>query len=256
MKKWIVGGLSILVVYFAYSWFLPGKSLTKKYKPNSLVRISKGTFGPSLTSPQSGAVEDREVATDKEDENALLTVAGADYFNEIVSDPNTNKLFAKTVGILGESQESVGAAMWMTMGVRFESSKEYGRTLNSALDQANKGADTVYQKVMDKIDEIRKDPFVYQMTMNLIAKLAVEKAKRTEFFGRELETQLGELTHERPRDQFWVANLGLHLAKENGVEAKDLAPFISRGLKKTRAQQQIFEDFVSNAKFYFPELTL
>lgn len=256
MKKWILGTSALALLLLSISWWRSGSSGSKPGQSLTLVRKEQSSIRLSLSRFLGTKETNTEVSGESSSEGNLLSVAGADYFNDIVSDPKTNRLFAKTIDLLGESRASVGAAMWMTMGIRLDSSKSYGQSLNSSLQQANSDPKGVYRAVQESIPRIRQDPFIYQMTLNLLSKLEIGKKDKAEFFGREIETQLLSLNSDQPSSSFWVASLGLHLAKEGGVGSREIAPFLQRGAMGLRTNPKVLGEFLRSAEFYFPGLNL
>jgi hypothetical protein len=181
---------------------------------------------------------------------------GQRYFEELVKVPQTAKLYQRSKGFFGSSSEGDGAARWVTLGVVFESSPRYGNALEIAMQDANRNAESVLSEIDKSIGSIRRDPFIYQMTMNLVYKLDAAPEKQAEFYGRELEQQLQLLSSGKPTDSFWVSTLGLMFAQQAGVKGEALFPYLKRGLEKSKGSPQVLAEFKQSAMFYFPGMSL
>jgi hypothetical protein len=180
---------------------------------------------------------------------------GQKYFEELIQTPQTAKLYERSQKFFGSSPQGEGAAKWVTLGVVFESSARYGNALEMAMQEANRNADSVLESISQSIDSIRRDPFIYQMTMNLVYKLDSAPEKQAEFYGQELEQQLKQLSAQ-PTDSFWVSTLGLMLAQQAGVKGDALFPYLKRGLQNSKGSPQVLAEFKQSALFYFPGMNL
>jgi hypothetical protein len=178
------------------------------------------------------------------------------YFAEIIKSPSTAKLYERSKEYFGTNEQGDGAARWVTLGGIFESSPRYGNTLEIALQEANRNADSIMDAIHKSIEPIRRDPFIYQMTMNLVYKLDTAPARQAEFYGQEFEAQLKGLSGGKPTDSFWVSTLGLLLAQQAGVRGEDLVPYFKRGLEGSKGSPHVLAEFKQSAMFYFPGLSL
>lgn len=179
------------------------------------------------------------------------------YFNKLIKTPQTAELYRRTKTILGSSSTAEAAAKWITLGGIFESTSTYGDVLTRSLQEANRNPKEIIDNINKSIQQVRNDPFIYQMTMNLIYQLSISSTDQSKFYGQEIEQQLKQLkSQEQPSDSFRVAELGLMLAKQAGVSGDDIEPYIKRGLGQSKGPSQILNEFRENATFYFPEMKL
>lgn len=242
------------VVIWAFSYFNKKKSLSdgllsryQDQKKNSQVDnpgMNKSANQFSSRNPSRSSFTNEELeSSDK-------------FFDEFTKSEATRRLYENSLKIFGKSSHGEAAARWVALGVSFDSSQEYGISLQSSLAKANQNPEGVLERIKESIHTVRKDPFIYQMTMNLVFQLDLNREDQGEFYAKELEDQITALTNENPSDQFWISTLGLALAKQSGAQVKDMEPFLRRAMKITKANPQILLDFKKSAEYYFPGLSL
>lgn len=176
---------------------------------------------------------------------------GEKYFENLVSSKPTARLYEKSKEIFGNSPEGIGAAKWITLGVRLETSPQFAAAFEMATQAVNQNPDAVLEKINKSIATIRADPFIYQMTFNLAFRLNTDLAQLTRFFGQEFEQQLKYLT-AKPSDSFWVSKVALMLAQQAGITGEDLKPYFKRGIDASKGSPQILLDFKRTAQYHFP----
>lgn len=174
-----------------------------------------------------------------------------DLFNKLVKSPARRKLWEKAQQLYGPSASGKGAAQWVTLGVLFDSSREYGAALGLAIQQANRSPELVMEQIGQNIERIRADPFIYQMTLNLVHHMRIDSGEIGRFYGRELESQISRASG-KPDTSFWISTMGIYLAQQSGVKGDELWPFVRRGLASTRLPKEVSREVESSMNFHFP----
>ncbi len=156
---------------------------------------------------------------------------------------------------MGATSHGEGAARWMTLGVLFVSTPNYGDALHQAQKEFNSNPEDVLSTIEKQLPEIRQDPFIFQMAMNLVYQLNLDSEKKGQLFGSEMEYQLAHL-EPNPSDTFWVSVNSLTLAQQAGVKSSDLEPYLQRGLKNSKGSPQLLEEFKVSIRSFFPSLSI
>lgn len=182
-----------------------------------------------------------------------VTKRAAAYFDKMLNDDQIKALYAKSQRLMGATQEGEGAARWMTMGGIFSSSDGYGDALNIALKDANSNPSAVLDQMKKEASQFREDPFLYQMAMNMTYQLNLDPKDRGEFFGQEIEYQMQNSADSRT-DSFWVALMGVTLAKQAGVPAETLEPYLQRALGHFRGSEKLMAEVKQTVSFHYPEI--
>jgi hypothetical protein len=219
---------------------------------NAALRQISGPRTSSQTSA-SGSIRKNVQATiarefsQEENDQARL------FFAKVISDPNTRELYDRSRKLLAGAGD--GAARWITLGGIMTSDDEYANALHLALKEANQQPAVVLAEIQKMAPELRRDPFIYQMAMNLNYQLDLSAEERGRFFGEELEYQLENLNGPGG-DSFWVAVMGLTLAKEAGVPQAVLRPHLEMGLKRSKGSEFVLAEVRKTIEFYFPEMDI
>ena len=230
-----------------------GSSLSLKSALNAMVDDSRA----KKTRKSYGGVKADNAALAKREYSNQQVHASDLYFSKLIQTRQTAELYRRVKSILGPTPSAEGASKWITLGGIFESTPIYGDTLMRSLQEANRNPKEVVDSISKEIQQVRKDPFIYQMTMNLVYQLSLPAEDQTKFYGQEIEQQLKELAPQaKPSDSFRVAELGLMLAKQAGVPGGEMEPYIKRGLSQSKGSANILNEFRENVSFYFPEVKL
>ncbi len=177
------------------------------------------------------------------------------YFSRLMkTNKGAEKLYSNSLKYFGNSASGDGAARWVTLGLIVDSSKEYGQVLQQAQAQANQNPSQVFNQINGSLPELRKDPFAYQMTMNLIHNLDLQGSEKAQFYGGEFQAQSEQMSGSKPSDAFWISAMGLYLAQQSRVPASELKPFLDQALNSPRLPANIKSEMASTIGFYFPEL--
>ena len=172
-----------------------------------------------------------------------------EYFQYLLSSEPTRVLFEKSKKLFGSEEAGLAAARFIVLTSYSNSSTEFQHAFLISLKEMNEDPDAVFQSIEKSTAELRNDPFIYQMTMNMVRRLDLGTEKMTEFFGKEIEYQLSAMKTGK-EDGFWIAALGLQLAQQTGLNKSHLGNYLNAGLAKAQGSKKAIEEFASLAEFY------
>lgn len=215
---------------------------------STMASISQKTVDPKVHIKQIEVIQKTNIPPER-----IKEAEG--YFKKVTSDPKTNSFYLKSQRLFGADSPGDGASRWMTLGIVFVTSEEYSDALHLAMKEFNSQPEILFERIQQNISEIRRDPFLFQMTLNLVYQLRVDTRIKVDFMGSEIEYQLANLG-EKPSESFWVSLNSMTLLKQAGVETKDIQGFIQRGLQKGRGSEKARSDFATAAKSFFPNLEI
>ena len=88
----------------------------------------------------------------------------------------------RSMRIFGELPFGQSASEWIAMGANMTSSPEYGRALKTSFDFVNRNPRMFLNFAQSKMNEIRQEPFIHQMTINLVAQLSLDDKEKAKFY--------------------------------------------------------------------------
>lgn len=196
----------------------------------------------------------------KENANSKFSIqekkSSDQFFNKnVISGEPTKKLYEKTLSIFGESTYGQGASRWITLGIMFDSSPEYGSSLKIAQHDANTNPQEIWNSIQKSLTIIRNDPFIYEMTVNLMHVLDLPSDQKAKFYGEEFQHQFSNVSGE-PSTSFWVSTIGFVFAQQEGISGDLLKPYFKKAFKETKASEKVKLEMQTAIEFYFPDVSI
>ncbi len=109
-----------------------------------------------------------------------------EYLKDISQDPDFENVFHGAMSKFGRFEFAEDLAIWLAIGVIFDSSPEYGAIFENSIKELNSQKDEVYTAIFQTMDSIgAEDSFLRQQLINVIGVMDLEKDKKISFFGNE-----------------------------------------------------------------------
>lgn len=114
-----------------------------------------------------------------------------EYLKYISKDPGFEDVFHKAMAKFGNFEFAEDLAVWLAIGVIFDSSPEYGVLFENSIAELNSQKDEVYSAVSQTMNSIGpEDSFLRQQLINVVGVMDLEKEKKVSFFGSEASREV------------------------------------------------------------------
>ncbi|MBC8548904.1 MAG: hypothetical protein ISR65_12025 [Bacteriovoracaceae bacterium] len=176
------------------------------------------------------------------------------YWQKIKNDLGVSYLYSKSLKAFKGSPQAEDLAVWISMGMLFDSSQEYGELLNHSMDALNENKDEVYDFITESVDNLQpEDNFLRGQLLNMVNGLEVGSKRKVDFFGKEASRKV--VLDERGRFSPDSLNIttSMALLKQSVQTEEQARRFIKRSLEKNQ-NQQIRQKLIVRFSSYFPTL--
>jgi len=178
------------------------------------------------------------------------------YFKNLLEEDLAKVVYHRSLELLHASPKGEALARWITLGLRFDSSEEYGDDFRLSLNEINQHPEKtleVISKVYKQLSLNNSDVFIQSMLLNVVHQLDISKEQKIDFYleriGDKFELdQDGSPTQASLNITSSMAFLNQYeFEKENLKEKIEASLLEHKENKKT--QQELGERFIA----YFPE---
>lgn len=114
-----------------------------------------------------------------------------EYLKHISKDPGFEDVFQKSMAKFEKFEFAEDLAVWLAIGVIFDSSPEYGVLFENSIAELNSQKDEVYSAVTQTMNSIGpEDSFLRQQLINVVGVMDLDKEKKVSFFGSEASREV------------------------------------------------------------------
>jgi hypothetical protein len=150
----------------------------------------------------------------------------------------------------GELAELV--AVYVSEGPVRNSSPEFARFMESLHEDIRSRSNELHELLIAQDDQLKEDPFIYQMALNLAFQLEVSPERKARILGSALKTHF-----ERDEEHgvtFMTANItnALILMKNSKVPLAVAMPYLRVGLAVNSDNPEAVREYVARANAYYP----
>jgi len=109
------------------------------------------------------------------------------YWKKLQDNQNLVELYNKALSLFKKSPEAEDIAVWIALGVIFDSSKDFGEVLNFSLAEINKNAQENFNLLKDVTKNLPpEESFFRSMVLNLANGISVSGDEKVSYFGSEI----------------------------------------------------------------------
>lgn len=201
---------------------------------------------PTLSSPAVPTPKTKKKSSPTEE--AALTY----FYRNLQGFPAVQRIYRSVQDRLPPSAESDLLATYIAEGIARNGSPEFARfmtDLHTALhDRSQALADLISQNEK----ALQSDPFTYQMTLNLAARLNLPTEQRAQLLGgaMKLPFALDPVNGVTPMTRN-ITNAFI-LMKNYGITAEQAEPYIRQGIQVNQGNPEALREFMVRVRTYFP----
>lgn len=177
------------------------------------------------------------------------------YLKEISKDPEFVEVYKKAIDKFKSQQFAEDMAVWLAIGLIFDSSPEYGELFERSISQLNEQKDEVYTAITNSMDSLKaEDSFLRQQLINVVGVMSLDKEKKISFFGNESSrVVILDENGEFSPDSLNITN-SIAFLKQSGTTNEEARKFLEKSLK-ANPDPAIQEELRVRYDSYFPGVT-
>lgn len=174
------------------------------------------------------------------------------YLKELLEDPNFVEIYKKSKSKFKNYEFSEDLAVWLSIGVVFDSSAEYGNLFEISISKLNEQKNEVFEAINQETKSIKpEDSFLRQQLINVVGVMDIEKDKKISFFGSEASRKVvldenGDFTP----DSMNITN-SIAFLKQSGSSIDEAKRFFEQSLS-ANTDPRIQEELKIRFNTYFP----
>lgn len=170
-----------------------------------------------------------------------------EYFEILRSDPGVERLYVRSKELFKDED----LAVWISIGLAFDSSVEYGELLNGSLDKINKDPKAYFAKIEQVSKNLPpEDSFIRGQLINLVNHMNLSKKDKVKYFGSEMSRSVTLDSEGRFSPDSLNITTAMIMLKNNGVTKEEAKEFINESLQ-VNSDPEIKEKLVSRFNAYF-----
>lgn len=174
-----------------------------------------------------------------------------EYFEILRSDPGVERLYVRSKELFRDSPHKEELATWVSIGLAFDSSPEYGELLNGSLDKINQSAVSNFAQIEQVSKNLSpEDSFIRGQLINLVNQMNVSKKDKVKYFGSEMARGVTLDSEGRFSPDSLNITTAMIMLKNNGVTKKEAKEFINESLQ-VNSDPEVKEKLVSRFNAYF-----
>lgn len=171
-----------------------------------------------------------------------------------ISDLQLVPIAKKSRELFKESTQNEDIALWISLGVIFDSSAEYGELLNHAMAKINENP----YKNLEAIKEVMKklspeDSFIRAQSLNLVNQMNVSSRDKVNFFGNEMQKKVHLNADGGFSDDSLNITTAMIMFKNVTNDPQDILYFAKKSFSNNE-DPIIREKLMARYKTYFPSI--
>jgi hypothetical protein len=178
-----------------------------------------------------------------------------EHFNSVLRPlQDVSALYEGVVKLLGPGEINEMIAIYVAEAIARNDSPQFSRFMASLHEALNARAIDVADALLAQNETLKKDPFVYQMTLNLAYVLNVESAKKAQMLGGALKIPFAFDNAGGITLQSANVTTALILMKNAQIPFAQVRPFVEQGVEVNRHDPQALKEFLARVRTYYPDL--
>jgi hypothetical protein len=245
-KQMRLGIASVVVISATILLWPTGKDLVSQgdqlATPGAPTR-APASLGPALSgsvvNPATGNSEAERKATDF-------------FYRKILNRPSVSRIYHSVLDRLPAGADSELVAVYVAESIARDGSSEFAEFMTHLHEALRDRSMPLFDLLLSQEAALHQDPFEYQMTLNLAAKLDLPGDLKARLLGDAMDI------HFTPDPRTGVSAMStnitnaLILMKNNGVTSAEAAPYIQRGVAVNRDDPRAASEFAARANTYYP----
>ena len=189
---------------------------------------------------------------------ASVSVAGIDhrqYFEKsLLAKDNVKNIYQNTLKILPLGKNSELIAEYIAEGITRNLSSDFQLYMKSLHNDLNNNTDALYEILTKNEDQLKEDPFVYQMVLNMAAAAKFSPEQKVRLLGGGIATsfKIGA-DNEMDDTAYNITNAMIHL-KNSNLPDEAIRPYLEKGAQINKSNPEAFKEFKARANSYFPTI--
>lgn len=236
-----------LIVLLVTGFVLAGYFL-KGETPEEVAMMDEEEKEERTKAPQRGEKSEeasRSVAS-------ASSVAPEDYLLKLRLNSDVDELYKKSSELFEGSSNKDDLATWISIGLVFDSSEEYGTLLNRSLEKINKNPSenfTLIEQVIKKLPP--EESFLRGQLINLVNNMNLGSEEKKSFFGNEMVRNVILDSEGNFSPDSLNITTAMIMLKNNGVSKEEAESFITESLQVNN-DPEIREKLLVRFNAYFP----
>lgn len=175
-----------------------------------------------------------------------------EYLKELLNDPNFIEVYNKSKLRFKNYEFSEDLAVWLSIGVVFDSSSEYGELFETSISKLNDQKNEVFTAITKETKAIGpEDSFLRQQLINVVGVMDIKKDKKISFFGSEASRKVVlDENGEFSPDSMNITN-SIAFLKQSGSSIDEARKFFEQSIS-INTDPKIQEELKVRFNTYFP----
>lgn len=182
---------------------------------------------------------------------------GADFYrtffrDKILANAAVSRLYAYSKRLLPGGGTDELMRMYIAEGLNRWDSEEFSTFMTQLMAEMNEHSAQIAAEILARDADLKKDPFVYQMTLNMVAALNLPTAQKAEIMGKAFEVPFA--TDSSGQMTAMSANItnAFILMKNSGVSPSEASSVIQIGQRANQGNPAGLSEFIARVHTYYP----
>jgi hypothetical protein len=145
-------------------------------------------------------------------------------------------------------------SMYIAEGTACNGSPDFATFMNQLQVEVGANSKEIANDILAYDSELKGHPFVYQMTLNLIAALNLPAEQKSQLFGKAFEQPYSFNEHGKITPMSANMTNAFMLMKNTGVTSEQAYTVIEKGFDVNKSNKKSLQEYVAKVSSYYPEL--
>jgi len=250
MRNNLIGLLGVITISSILGWYFGAHQAqnasideSEQFERASGMQLRNNKVHRSISSSSDGK-HDSNFDTDQ-----------SDYFKTLMKEEVANKIYHRSKILFNDLPDGEALAIWITLGVRLDSSQDFANEFGMSLNKINQNPDQVLAKISAVYKQLgHQDVFIQSMLLNVVHQLNTSKEQKISFYSDRLEDKFELDRNGDPTPASLNITNSMAFLNQYKFDKENLKVRIESSLLEHRANKKSQSALAERFTAYFPEL--
>ncbi|MEK2690835.1 hypothetical protein [Bdellovibrio sp. GT3] len=176
------------------------------------------------------------------------------YFSEkLLKNEDVAELNAQLEGMLPKNKSVNQIRHYIAAGLVMENTPEFYEFMGTMISDLNDNKEEVVKEILLNDAILKQDPFIHQMTLNLVHALDIPADQKAEVLGKALDLEFS--FDEKGEASASATNItnALLLMTQSGVALEQATPYLLRGVQINQKSPKALSEYLARVQIYYPD---
>ncbi len=221
-----------------------------KKKINSAIQNDKDIRNPTSISMQNVSTESRK---ETEKDQFVSQERKAFFDSALLNNEAAHFYYHDLTGKMAKKKSNQLISEYVAEGLLRDNSLEFAAYMESLMREINLHKEDIYSSIVENEALLQKDPFVYQMTLNLSFNLNLEINQKTRLLGGALSIPFTFDQNGKMSDHSTNITNSLILLKNSKLSQEEIKKYIVMGYNVNSGSERGRAEYMARVQSYYPD---